>query len=148
MVQRRTQWNNANACRMGALRDRNQRDITRTFLAVLFLGALIGTSLWILPTILGSCNLGHYDRDREPVVDDLLPASALNRPIALRVAVMTVVLLLRPGPCLSGWPSAPLCRISEQIGAWANRCLPRGSGPPPAWLAGLPSSVATGRCME
>jgi len=32
----------------------NQRDITRIFLAVLFLGALIATSLWILRPFLGA----------------------------------------------------------------------------------------------
>ena len=31
-----------------------QRDITRTFLAVLFIGALLGTSLWILKPFLGA----------------------------------------------------------------------------------------------
>jgi predicted PurR-regulated permease PerM len=31
-----------------------QRDITRTVLAVLFIGALIGTSLWILRPFLGA----------------------------------------------------------------------------------------------
>jgi|GEM_PF-2147461 len=31
-----------------------QRDITRTFLAVPFIGALIGISLWILKPFLGS----------------------------------------------------------------------------------------------
>ena len=32
----------------------NQRDITRTVLAVLFIGVLIGTSLWILKPFLGA----------------------------------------------------------------------------------------------
>jgi len=32
----------------------NQRDITRTFFAVLFIGALLGTSLWILKPFLGA----------------------------------------------------------------------------------------------
>jgi predicted PurR-regulated permease PerM len=112
------------------------RDITRIFLAVLFIGALIATSLWILRPFLGAAiwavtivtatwRLMIAIQDR------------LWRRRSLAVAVMTVVLLcillvplwLAIGTILSN---------ADQIAGWAKALSAFEVPPPPSWLTDLP----------
>ena len=113
-----------------------QRDITRTFLAVLFLGALIGTSLWILRPFLGAAIWAITIVTATWSLMIYFQRRLWNRR-SLAVAVMTVVLL-----CVLVVPLwlaiGTIVSNSEQIGAWAKSLSAFEVPPPPAWLAGLP----------
>jgi predicted PurR-regulated permease PerM len=113
-----------------------QRDITRTVLAVLFIGALIGTSLWILKPFLGAAIWA------VTIVTATWPlmVSIQNRLWGLRslaVTVMTVVLLC--GLVIPLWLAiGTIVSNTDQIAAWARSLSAFEIPPPPAWLAGLP----------
>jgi predicted PurR-regulated permease PerM len=113
-----------------------QRDITRTVLAVLFIGALIGTSLWILLPFLGAVIWA------VTIVTATWPLmmsiqSRLWGRRSLAVAVMTVVLL-----CVLVIPLwlaiGTIVSNTDQIAGWVKSMSAFEVPPPPAWLAGLP----------
>jgi len=114
----------------------NQRDITRTVLAVLFIGALIGTSLWILKPFLGAAIWA------VTIVTATWPLMIFiqNRLGGLRslaVTVMTVVLLC--GLVIPLWLAiGTIVSNTDQIAAWVKSMSAFEIPPPPAWLAGLP----------
>ncbi len=114
----------------------SQRDITRTVLAVIFIGVLIGTSLWILKPFLGAAVWA---------VTIVTATWALmlsvqrrlrgSRPLA--VAVMTVVLLLVLVVPL--WLAiGTIVSNADQIAGWVKSLSTFQVPPPPAWLGRLP----------
>jgi len=114
----------------------NQRDITRTVLAVLFIGALIGTSLWILVPFLGAAIWA------VTIVTATWPLmisiqSRLWGRRSLAVAVMTMVLL-----CVLVIPLwlaiGTIVSNADQIAGWVKSMSAFEVSPPPTWLAGLP----------
>jgi len=113
-----------------------QRDITRTVLAVLFLGALIGTSLWILKPFLGALIWA------VTIVTATWPLmisiqSRLWGRRSLAVAVMTVVLL-----CVLVIPLwlaiGTIVSHADQIAGWVKSISAFEFPPPPDWLGRLP----------
>jgi predicted PurR-regulated permease PerM len=112
------------------------RDITRTFLAVLFIGALIATSLWILRPFLGAAI---WAVTIATATWPLMTAiqGRLWRRRSLAVAVMTVVLL-----CVLVIPFwlaiGTIVSNADQIAGWAKSLSAFEVPPPPAWLADLP----------
>jgi predicted PurR-regulated permease PerM len=119
-----------------ALNSVNQRDITRTFLAVLFIGALISTSLWIVKPFLGAAiwavtivtvtwPLMLYVQDR------------LWGRRSLAVAVMTVILL-----CVLVVPFwlaiGTIVSNADRIVGWVKSLPDFDVPPPPAWLKTVP----------
>ena len=113
-----------------------QRDITRTVLAVLFIGALIGTSLWILKPFLGAMIWA------VTIVTATwsLMISIQNRlwgRRSLAVTVMTVVLLC--ALVIPLWLAiGTIVSNTERIAGWARSLSTFEIPPPPDWLAGLP----------
>jgi predicted PurR-regulated permease PerM len=114
----------------------NQRDITRTVLAVLFIGALIGASLWILVPFLGAAIWA------VTIVTATWPLmisiqSRLWGRRSLAVAVMTMVLL-----CVLVIPLwlaiGTIVSNADQIAGWVKSMSAFEVPPPPAWLASLP----------
>jgi predicted PurR-regulated permease PerM len=113
-----------------------QRDITRVFLAVLFLGALILTSLWILRPFLGAA-----------IWAVTIVAATWSSMISIQgwlwgrrslaVVVMTVILL-----CVLVVPlSLAITTIvsnAENIADWARAVSAYEVPPPPAWLGKVP----------
>jgi predicted PurR-regulated permease PerM len=113
-----------------------QRDITRTVLAVLFIGALIGTSLWILKPFLGAVIWAvTIVTATWPLMTSI--QSRLWDRRSLAVAVMTAVLL-----CVLVVPLwlaiGTIVSNADQIAGWVKSMSAFEFPPPPAWLAGLP----------
>ena len=113
-----------------------QRDITRTFLAVLFLGALIATSLWILRPFLGAAIWA------VTIVVATWPLMiSIQRRLwgrrSMAVAVMTVVLL-----CVLVVPLwlaiGTIVANADQIAGWVKSLSTFEVPPPPAWLERVP----------
>jgi predicted PurR-regulated permease PerM len=114
----------------------NQRDITRIFLAVLFIGALIGTSLWIIKPFLGAAIWA------VTIVTATWPLmvsiqSRLWGRRWLAVAVMTVVLL-----CVLVVPLwlaiGTIVSNADRIAGWVKLTSEFEVPPPPAWVGKLP----------
>jgi predicted PurR-regulated permease PerM len=113
-----------------------QRDITRTVLAVLFIGVLIGTSLWILKPFLGAAIWAvTIVTATWPLMTSIQGRLWGRRSLA--VAVMTVVLL-----CVLVIPLwlaiGTIVSNADQIAGWVKSISAFEFPPPPAWLAGLP----------
>jgi len=113
-----------------------RRDITRSFLALLFLGALIGTSLWILRPFLGAAIWA------VTIVVATWPLmvsiqSRLWGRRSLAVAVMTVVLL-----CVLVVPLwlaiGTIVSNADRIAGWVKSLAFFEVPPPPAWLDRVP----------
>jgi len=114
----------------------NQRDITRIFLAVLFTGALIGTSLWILKPFLGAAIWA------VTIVTATWPLMAaiqgrLWGRRSLAVVVMTVILL-----CVLVVPLwlaiGTIVSNADRMGGWVKSLSSFEIPPPPAWLGRVP----------
>ncbi|MGV8072940.1 MAG: AI-2E family transporter YdiK [Syntrophobacteraceae bacterium] len=114
----------------------NHRDITRTFLAVLFMGVLIGTSIWILRPFLGAAIWA------VTIVTATWPLMAsiqgrLWGRRSLAVTVMTLVLL-----CVLVVPLwlaiDTIVSNSDRIGGWVKALSNFEVPPPPAWLSSVP----------
>jgi predicted PurR-regulated permease PerM len=114
----------------------NQRDITRTVLSVLFIGVLIGISLWILKPFLGAAIWA------VTIVTATWPLmiSIQNRlwgRRSLGVTVMTVVLL-----CVLVVPLwlaiGTIVSNADRISGWVKSLSTFEIPPPPAWLPNLP----------
>ncbi|RPJ21687.1 MAG: AI-2E family transporter YdiK [Desulfobacteraceae bacterium] len=113
-----------------------RRDITRTFLALLFIGSLIATSLWILQPFLGAAIWA------VTIVVATWPLmTSIQRRLwgrrSLAVAVMTVVLL-----CVLVVPLwlaiGTIVSNADQIAGWLKSLSSFEVPPPPAWLGRLP----------
>jgi predicted PurR-regulated permease PerM len=113
-----------------------RRDITRTFVALLFVGGLIGTSLWILQPFLGAAIWA------VTIVVATWPLMAtIQRRLwgrrSLAVALMTVVLL-----CVLVVPLwlaiGTIVSNADQIAGWVKSLSSFEVPPPPAWLGRLP----------
>lgn len=113
-----------------------QRDITRTVLAVLFIGALIGAALWILKPFLGALIWA------VTIVTATWPLmlsiqERLRGRRSLAVAVMTMVLL-----CVLVIPLwlaiGTIVSNADQIAGWVKSLATFEMPPPPAWLGRLP----------
>jgi predicted PurR-regulated permease PerM len=113
-----------------------QRDITRTVLAVLFIGVLIGASLWILKPFLGAAIWAVTIATATWPLMISIQGRLWGRR-ALAVAVMTVVLL-----CVLVIPLwlaiGTIVSNADQIAGWVKSISAFEFPPPPAWLAGLP----------
>ncbi|MGA9032091.1 MAG: AI-2E family transporter YdiK [Sulfuricaulis sp.] len=113
-----------------------QRDLTRTVLAVLFIGGLIGVSFWVLRPFLGALIWAVM------IVVATWPLmravqTALGGRRGLAVTVMTLVLLLLlilPFSAAIGTIVANVDVIAE----WTKTLSEFKVPPPPSWLAGLP----------
>lgn len=112
------------------------RDITRILLAVLFLGVLIGTSLWILKPFLGALIWA------VTIVTATWPLmlsiqGGLWKKRSLAVAVMTVILL-----CVLVVPLwmaiGTIVSNADRIGGWVKAASDLEVPPPPAWVSKLP----------
>jgi predicted PurR-regulated permease PerM len=114
----------------------NQRDITRIFLAVLFLGVLIGTSLWILKPFLGAAIWAVTIVAATWPLMASIQARLWGRR-SLAVAVMTVVLL-----CVLVVPLwlaiGTIVSNADRIGGWVKSLSNFEVPPPPAWVGTLP----------
>ncbi len=113
-----------------------RRDITRTFLALLFVGGLIATSLWILRPFLGAVIWA------VTIVVATWPLmisiqSRLWGRRSLAVVVMTVVLL-----CVLVVPLwlaiGTIVSNADQIAGWVKSLSTFEVPPPPTWLGRLP----------
>ena len=113
-----------------------QRDITRTFLALLFIGALIGTSLWILKPFLGAAIWAvTIVTATWPLMTSIQGWLWGRRSLA--VAVMTLVLL-----CILVVPLwlaiGTIVSNAERIAGWVKSLSTFELPPPPAWVGRLP----------
>jgi len=113
-----------------------RRDITRTFLALLFIGGLMGTSLWILRPFLGAAIWA------VTIVVATWPLMlSIQRRLwgrrSLAVAVMTVVLL-----CVLVVPLwlaiGTIVSNADRIGGWVKSLSTLEVPPPPTWLDRVP----------
>lgn len=112
------------------------RDITRLFLAVLFIGTLIGTSLWILKPFLGAAIWA------VTIVTATWPLMAaiqarLFRRRGLAVAIMTLMLL-----CVLVVPLwlaiGTIVSNADRIAGWVKAAAELEVPQPPAWVAKVP----------
>jgi predicted PurR-regulated permease PerM len=114
----------------------SQRDITRVVLAVLFIGVLIGTSLWILKPFLGAAIWAVTIATATwPLMISIQDRLWGRRPLA--VAVMTVVLL-----CFLVVPLwlaiGTIVANADQIAGWVKAASAFEVPPPPEWLGRVP----------
>jgi len=114
----------------------SQRDITRTFLALLFVGALIATSLWILRPFLGAAIWAvTIVVATWPLMISIQGRLWGRRSLA--VFVMTVILL-----CVLVVPLwlaiGTIVSNADQIAGWVKSLSSFEVPPPPAWLGRLP----------
>jgi predicted PurR-regulated permease PerM len=114
----------------------NERDITSTVLAVLFIGGLIGTSLWILSPFLGPAIWA-----TTLVVSTWPFMTALQARLwgrrSLAITLMTIVIfcvLIVP----LGLAINAIVTHSEQIVGWVKALATFKIPPPPAWLLRIP----------
>jgi predicted PurR-regulated permease PerM len=113
-----------------------QRGLTRTVLAVLFIGALIGVSFWVLRPFLGALIWAVM------IVVATWPLmrsvqTALGGRRGLAVTIMTLVLLLLLIVPLSAAIGTIVANV-DVIADWAKTMSEFKLPPPPSWVAGLP----------
>ena len=113
-----------------------QRDITRTFFAVIFIGTLIGTSLWILRPFLGAMVwAATISTATWPFMLSMQKRLFGRRGLA--VSVMTIVLL-----CILVLPLwmaiSTIVANADRITGWVKALSTLSIPPPPAWLASIP----------
>jgi predicted PurR-regulated permease PerM len=113
-----------------------QRDLTRTVLAVLFIGILIGVSFWVLRPFLAALVWAVM------IVVATWPLmravqAALGGRRGLTVAIMTLVLLLLLIVPLSAAIGTIVANV-DVISGWAKTLSEIKLPPPPSWVAGLP----------
>ncbi len=113
-----------------------QRDITRTFLAVLFIGALIGASIWILQPFLGAAIWAvTIVTATWPLMVSIQERLWGRRSLA--VAVMTVILL-----CILIVPLwlaiGAIVSNADRLTDWIRTLSSFEFPPPPSWLVRVP----------
>jgi predicted PurR-regulated permease PerM len=113
-----------------------QRDITRIFLAVLSIGALIGTSLWILQPFLGAAIWAvTIVTATWPLMISIQGRLWGRRSLA--VAVMTVILL-----CILVVPLwlaiGTIVSNADWMAGWVKSLSNFEVPPPPAWVKSVP----------
>lgn len=113
-----------------------QRDITRTFLGVLFIGTLIGTSLWILKPFLGAAIWAvTIVTATWPLMISIQKRLWGRRSLA--VIVMTLFLL-----CILVVPLwlaiGTIVSNADQITGWVQSLSTFEVPSPPAWLSSVP----------
>jgi predicted PurR-regulated permease PerM len=113
-----------------------QRDLTRTFLALLFIGALIGTSLWILKPFFGAAIWAvTIVTATWPLMISIQGRLWGRRSLA--VAMMTVVLL-----CILVVPLwlaiGTIVSNADRIAGWVKSLSNFELPPPPPWVKSLP----------
>jgi predicted PurR-regulated permease PerM len=111
-------------------------DLTRTMLAILFIAALIGGSIWILrpflPAIIWAAMLAVATW---PLLQSL--QSKLGGSRALSVAVITIAILIIF--VMPFWLAiGTIVRHSGQIVGWTENLAVTGLPPPPSWLDSIP----------
>ena len=114
----------------------NQRDITSIVLAVLFIGGLIGSSLWILSPFLGPAIWA-----TTLVVSTWPLMTAIQKRLwgrrSLAITLMTIVIF-----CVFivplGLAINAIVSHSEQIVGWVKALATFKIPPPPAWLVSIP----------
>jgi predicted PurR-regulated permease PerM len=113
-----------------------RRDITRSFLALLFIGGLILTSLWILQPFLGAAIWAVTIVVATWPLMISIQSRLWNRR-SLAVAVMTVILL-----CVLVVPLwsaiGTIVSNADRIAAWVKSLASFEVPPPPAWLDRVP----------
>lgn len=113
-----------------------QREITRTFLAVVFIGALIATSLWIVRPFLGAAIWALTIVTATWPLMTYVQGRLWDRR-SLAVALMTVVLI-----CVLVVPLwlaiGTIVSNTERITGWVKALPTFEFPPPPAWLSGVP----------
>jgi predicted PurR-regulated permease PerM len=113
-----------------------RHDITRTLFAVLFIGALLGTSFWILEPFLGAAIWAvTIVTATWPLMISIQGRLWGRRSLA--VAVMTVVLL-----CILVVPLwlsiGTIVSNADRIADWVKSLSTFEVPPPPAWLGAIP----------
>jgi predicted PurR-regulated permease PerM len=114
----------------------NQRDITRTFFAVLFIGSLLGTSLWILKPFMGAAIWSvTIVTATWPLMVSIQGRLWGRRSLAVAVMTMVLLCLLVVPLWLSiGTIVSNEHRITNLVKSLATFEVP----PPPAWLGDIP----------
>ena len=114
----------------------NQRDITRNVLAVLFIVALIGSSIWILRPFLGAIVwAATIVVATWPLMISL--QAWLWRKRALAVTVMTLLLLCVLIVPLTFAIGTIVSNVDEVV-AWVKSLATFKAPAPPEWIANLP----------
>jgi predicted PurR-regulated permease PerM len=111
-------------------------DLTRTTLALLFIAALIGGSLWILkPFLPATIWAAMLAIATWPLLQNL--QSRLGGSRALAVSVITVAILIIF--VMPFWLAiGTIVRHSTQIIGWTENLAATGLPPPPSWLDDIP----------
>jgi predicted PurR-regulated permease PerM len=113
-----------------------QRDITRTLFAVLFIGTLLGTSIWILKPFLGAAIWAVTIVTATWPLMIFIQGRLWGRR-SLAVAVMTAVLLCILVVPL--WLSIDtIVSNADRITDWVKSLSTFEVPPPPAWLGAIP----------
>ena len=112
------------------------KDLTRTTLAIVFLAALIGGSLWIvrpfLPAIIWAAMVAIATW---PLLQSVQAKLGNSRPLAVTVMTLSILLVF----VVPFWLAiGTIVRHSGQIIDWAEHLAATGLPPPPAWLESLP----------
>ena len=113
-----------------------RRDLTLTVLAVLFLGGLIGTSIWVLRPFLGALTWATMIVVATwPLMLKVERAVGNRRWIAVTImSLLPLVLLIVPLSAAIG----TIVANANTIAGWAKALEELKVPPPPAWLGGLP----------
>jgi len=113
-----------------------RRDLTLTVLAVLFLGGLIGTSIWVLRPFLGALTWATMIVVATwPLMLKVEKAVGNRRWIAVTImSLLPLVLLIVPLSAAIG----TIVANANTIAGWAKAVEELKVPPPPAWLGGLP----------
>jgi predicted PurR-regulated permease PerM len=111
-------------------------DLTRTMLAILFIAALIGGSIWILrPFLPATIWAAMLAIATWPLLRSL--QSKLGGSRALAAAVITIAILIIF--VMPFWLSiGTIVRHSGQIVGWTENLAATGLPPPPSWLESIP----------
>lgn len=113
-----------------------QREVTRTVLAVLSIGALIGTSLWIMrPFLVATIWATMIVVATWPLMLSLQQRMRGRRGPAIAVLAVGMLIVL----VLPFWVAAStFAQHSSDLGAWTKSLLQVTIPPPPAFIDGIP----------
>ena len=113
-----------------------RHDLTRTMLAILFVAALIGGSLWILKSFLPAITwAAMLVIATWPMLRSLQTRLWDSRGLAVTVMTVSILLVF----VVPFWLAiSTLVHHSSQIIAWAEKLAATGLPPPPGWLDSIP----------